>query len=66
LLVTQITVLRLEDSTFYAAITVQQPGGGTVEIDARPSDAINLAVRTGAPIFVAEQLWQQASITLNT
>jgi RNA polymerase sigma factor (sigma-70 family) len=66
LLLTQITVLRLEDTTFYAAITVQQPGGGTLEVDARPSDAINLAVRTGAPIFVAEQLWQQASITLNT
>lgn len=66
LLVTQVAVTRLEDTTFYAVITVQQPGRGAVEIDARPSDAINLAVRTGAQIFVAEQLWQRASITLNT
>lgn len=60
LLVTQVTVTRLEETTFYAVITVQQPGGNTLAVDARPSDAINLAVRTDAPIFVAEQLLPRA------
>lgn len=61
--VTQVTVTRLEETTFYAAITLQQPGGAIVEVDARPSDAINLAARTGAPIFVAAQVLQQAGFT---
>jgi hypothetical protein len=38
LLVTQVAVARLEDTTFYAVITLQQPDGNTLELDARPSD----------------------------
>jgi bifunctional DNase/RNase len=37
--------------------------GKSMEIDSRPSDAIALAVRVGAPIFVAEQVMDAASIT---
>ena len=41
--------------TFYATVTVEG-GGEPQEIDARPSDALNLAVRTGAPVYVAAEV----------
>ena len=44
-------VTRLDDGTFYAVAVVDGPGG-TREVDARPSDALNLALITGAPILV--------------
>jgi bifunctional DNase/RNase len=37
--------------------------GKTLEMDARPSDAIALAVRVAAPIFVAESVMDEASVT---
>jgi uncharacterized protein len=52
----------LRDDTFYARI-VMDVDGKSMEIDSRPSDAIALAVRVGAPIFVDEQVMDQASIT---
>jgi RNA polymerase sigma factor (sigma-70 family) len=44
-------VTRLDDGTFYAVAVVDGPGGSH-EIDARPSDALNLALLTGSPILV--------------
>ncbi len=44
-------VTRLDDGTFYAVAVVDGPGGRR-EIDARPSDALNLALLTGSPIQV--------------
>ena len=44
-------VTRLDDGTFYAVAVVDGPGGRR-EIDARPSDALNLALLTGSPILV--------------
>ncbi len=60
--VSHILVSELRDDTFYARI-VMDLDGKSMEIDSRPSDAIALAVRVGAPIFVAEQVMDQASIT---
>ncbi len=60
--VQQVAVTRLEEGTFYAEITVRSDAGDEV-IDARPSDSIALAVRTGAPILVAEALFAQAGVT---
>lgn len=59
--VSHITVNDLRDDTFYARITVNLDGQ-QVEIDSRPSDAINVAVRVNASIFVAEDVMAQASI----
>jgi RNA polymerase sigma factor (sigma-70 family) len=42
---------RLVDGVFYATVLLDGPGGGG-SVDARPSDAINLALRAGAPIGV--------------
>jgi len=46
-----IAVTELRDGTFFAVITVDQ-GDKTLEIDARPSDAVALALRAGCPILV--------------
>lgn len=47
----KVVISELRESTFYARIHVQRDGDA-VEIDARPSDAIALALRSEAPIFV--------------
>jgi bifunctional DNase/RNase len=47
----KVVISELRESTFYARIHVQREGDA-VEIDARPSDAIALALRSEAPIFV--------------
>ncbi len=57
----RITVTELKESTFYASITFQQDGS-EIEVDSRPSDAIALAVRAEAPIFVADQVIEESAI----
>lgn len=57
----KVVINELRDDTFYAEI-VLGARNGTVEVDSRPSDAIALALRTGAPIFVAEQVLQEAGL----
>lgn len=48
-------VTKLEESTFYANLVLKR-GEEKIDVDARPSDAIALAVRSGAPIFVHEDV----------
>jgi bifunctional DNase/RNase len=57
--VRKIVVSDLKDNTFYALIYVETPAE-TVAIDARPSDAIALALRTQAPIFVEDSVIDNA------
>jgi len=57
--VQKIVVCDLQDNTFYALIYLAI-SGDTVAIDARPSDAIALALRTRAPIFVEDTVIDQA------
>ena len=57
--VTKIVVSDLKDNTFYALIYVETQTD-TVAIDARPSDAIALALRTQAPLFVEETVIDNA------
>jgi uncharacterized protein len=51
-----VYISELREGTFFARLNLD-----TQEIDARPSDAIALAVRYGAPIFVAEKVMAEAS-----
>ena len=51
----RVQVTRLQDTTFYAELHLAR-GGAPVIVDARPSDAIAIALRLDAPIFVAEAL----------
>jgi bifunctional DNase/RNase len=57
--VDRIVVCDLKDNTFFALIHLQT-SAGPVAIDARPSDAIALALRTRAPILVEEQVINNA------
>jgi uncharacterized protein len=57
--VSRIVVNDLRDSTFYAVIFLAV-NGAEVAIDSRPSDAIALALRVKAPIFVAEKVIREA------
>ena len=59
--VERISVNELRDNTFYASITLSV-SGTEMEIDSRPSDALALAVRVQAPIFVAEDVIEESSI----
>ena len=61
---TEATVLRivindLKDNTFYAEICLSL-NGNEVAIDSRPSDAIALALRVDAPIYVAKKVLEEA------
>ncbi len=59
--VSHVMVSELRNDTFFARI-VMDVKGKSVEIDARPSDAIALAVRSKSPLFVAEDVMNMASI----
>jgi bifunctional DNase/RNase len=59
--VRHILVSDLADETFRARIVLVQ-GGDDYELDARPSDAIALAVRTAAPIFATEAVLDRAGV----
>ncbi|MBC6472748.1 MAG: bifunctional nuclease family protein [Hormoscilla sp. GM102CHS1] len=60
----RVIVHSLQDNTFYAVLTVRQ-GDEKKDIDARPSDAIALAIRTGTPIWVMEEVIADASIPID-
>jgi uncharacterized protein len=60
--VQQIVINRIADTTFYAEITLAA-NGQTHVIDARPSDAIALAVRNSAPMYVARSVFDTAGTT---
>jgi len=57
--VERVVVTDLKENTFYALIHVKT-GGQTITVDARPSDAIALALRTRSPIYVEEAVIQNA------
>lgn len=56
---TKVVVTELKDNTFYAIIHINLREG-EVEIDSRPSDAIAVALRVGTPIYVNEEVINQA------
>ena len=59
--VVSVAVTELRENTFYARITIQQ-NGSELEIDSRPSDAIALAVRSGAKIYAADEVIEESGI----
>jgi len=54
-------VTELKHGTFYANLVLNR-NGVEIEVDARPSDGIALAVRSGAPIYVAEAVLDEVSV----
>jgi bifunctional DNase/RNase len=60
--VDKVVVSDLKDDTFYAVIWIERDGQ-LVMIDARPSDALALALRMDCPIFVDEQVLKNSKVT---
>jgi bifunctional DNase/RNase len=61
--VAKVLVNDIHQNTFFARVFLDLgPAAEKMEIDARPSDAIALALRTGSPIFVAEKVVVNATI----
>ena len=59
-----VIVSELKNDTFYAKILIGS-GDNLIEIDARPSDAIAIAVRSNVPIFVEDEVVAQAVVVFN-
>ncbi len=52
----RVVVTDLQENTFYAIVELAEQDGGLVTMDARPSDAIALALRLDCPIFVERRV----------
>jgi bifunctional DNase/RNase len=62
----RVVIHTIEDATFRAVLKLSREGGvGEQELDARPSDAIALAVRTGSGIWMLEEVVADASIPVD-
>jgi RNA polymerase sigma factor (sigma-70 family) len=59
--VERVTINSLRDETFYAVVRIVARGEAQ-EIDSRPSDALNLAARVGAQVFVDDEVMANAGI----
>jgi bifunctional DNase/RNase len=59
--VTQVAITELRDNTFFAQVTVEA-AGEEQQLDARPSDALALAVRADAPIFASDAIVAESGI----
>jgi uncharacterized protein len=62
--VQRVVVTELKNDTFYAVIWMEQ-NGEIIALDARPSDALALALRTDCPVFVDEHVLQAAKVLPN-
>jgi bifunctional DNase/RNase len=58
--VTRVVITDLRDNTFFASIHIDR-NGSSLTIDARPSDAMALALRTKSPIFVESQVLERSA-----
>lgn len=61
--VDRVVVADLKDGTYYAAIEITA-GNTPHRLDARPSDAMALAVRLNTPIFVDEKVWKKCPVIM--
>lgn len=61
-----VFITKIIDSTFYADINFRLNNGSeeVISIDARPSDALSIAIRAKCALFAAEELLEEASITI--
>ena len=59
--IARVVVNDLKENTYYATIDLKR-NGAQLQVDARPSDAIALALRARAPIFVDEEVMRKAAI----
>jgi bifunctional DNase/RNase len=60
----RVEIIRFEGKTFFAQLRLSRGGEELAPVDARPSDAIALALRCSAPIRVAAEIYEKAGIDL--
>jgi bifunctional DNase/RNase len=59
----RIIVTHIQKGVYYATLMIEE-GSTVIEIDARPSDSIVMALKFNAPIFVSKKLFEEASVPL--
>ncbi|MFH0800795.1 MAG: bifunctional nuclease family protein [bacterium] len=59
--VSRIVIHDIQENTFYAKVVLEN-NGASIEVDARPSDSIALALRANAPIYVSERIVLEETI----
>ena len=64
--INRIEINDVEKETYYAIIYINDKEGKEIEIDARPSDAIAVAIRVDAPIFVTANVLANGSVSCDT
>ncbi len=64
--VERVVVTELRDNTFFASILMKDRAGDSIMIDARPSDAIALALRVDCPIYVNEEVIRASRNTVTS
>lgn len=57
----RVVIHSMKDTTFFATLVLER-AGQQIEVDARPSDSVALAVRSGAPIFATENVLAKAVV----
>jgi len=60
--VDRVVIKSFEDATYYASVLLRDADGEVLEYDARASDSLALSLRSGCPIFVAEEVFDDSSI----
>ena len=63
---TEVVLSELVDGVFHAILICKKADGSNLEVDARSSDAIAMAVRFGCPIFTTEAIMKEAGVVLES
>ncbi|GEM_PF-401544 len=58
----RVVITSVQENTYFATLVVRDATGALQDIDARPSDAVALALRTQAPIYVADEVFDKVAI----
>jgi hypothetical protein len=61
--VSRVEITRLEEGTFYAALVLRGEDR-EIAVDARPSDSIALALRFGCPVYIDEDIFEEAAVAV--
>lgn len=62
--ISEVRITALSDGIFYATVDLVVKDGSAIEVSARPSDAIAVALRTSAPIRVDELVFEEAGVDI--
>lgn len=60
----KVVINDLRENVYYATLYLRTSEGKVMEVDARPSDSIALALRTNSPIYIAEQVFDKSAVEI--